>query len=261
MGLDGSLGALLQQIESCNNGFGKRLDLTVTADMDALASCKMCVPDWAKTAFGDFTAQEYFTSFALPRGSGGVLSANRAPTGQARMYPLAQAALNLRALWLLWVQKTLAEDKDKGCEVRTDGAAGVLKMPMKVSPSTLSPADRSTTDPNAAAATDASSAVVRIPTAILTRWLSDWAAKRARSTGNSSTNDLTLANINNKNSKSKVNNGTPSLTRTSSRSLASSAGKISNILSAGGICEVSFLLLHLSYFVLFRLECRRKGPV
>jgi len=260
VGLDGSLGALLQQIESYNNDFSKRPALAVTADLDALECSKMCVPDWAKTAFGDFTAQEYSTSFALPRGSGGVHSANRALTGQARMYPLAQAALNLRALWLLWVQNTLAEDKDKDKESEVSSSAGVLKMPMKVSPSTLSLADRSSTT-KIDAADDASSAVVRSPTAILTRWLSDWAAKRARSTGYSSTNDLTLANINNKNSKSKVNNATPSLTRTSSRSLASSAGKIFKyIISWGYLCSV-FLTVTFVVLVIYRLECRRKGPV
>lgn len=230
MGLNESLGALLQQIQSYNNDFRKRPAFKVTPDTDALAVTQVCVPDWAKTAFSDLTAQEYSASFALPRGRGGEHSANRAATGQARMYPLALASLNLRALWLLWVQRTRAEDKASASVIdvsNSNNNTGMLKVPMKVSPSSLTLPESAKKDSG-----DAVSAVDRSPTAILTRWLSDWAAKRARSTGNSSTSDLALTacNINNKNSRSKATNATPSLTRTSSRSQASSAGKIMNYL-------------------------------
>lgn len=221
------MGALLQQIESYNISFGKRPPcptLEDSADSVTTAVTAICVPDWAKPAFSDYASQEYTTSFALPRGRGGAHSVNRAATGQARMYPLAQAALNLRALWLLWVQKTLIEGTTSNISnvSGVSDTTGVAKLSVKVSPGAL--ITLSETSPETSGEL---SALTKTPTAVLTRWLSDWAAKRARSTGIAAATDLTLTatNINSRNSKSKAG-VTPSLTRTSSRSQASSAGKI-----------------------------------
>ncbi len=183
----------------------------------------MCVPDWTNAAFSDYSAQEYSTSFSSPRGRNGVHSVSRAVVGQARMYPLAQAALNLRALWLLWVQTTLINETSF---CTASSYSQVLVQDKHLSDVVASEANVNHHD---------HCALIKTPTAVLTRWLSDWAAKRTRTipTTNTTTNitnntnttitttDLT-SNSSSRN-KNKVNS-TPLMSRTSSRSQLSSNG-------------------------------------